>query len=59
MFNPESNIIRNDRIWEDNEGDPLKAHRCGTISSKVNGYWYMVGSESHAEWVRNNYVTVL
>ena len=51
-----SSLIRNDIIWYDNKGKSLKANRCGSISkTKINGLWYMVGSESTPVWVREKY----
>ena len=56
VFNAESKLIRNDIIWYDNKGKSLKANRCGSISkTKINGLWYMVGSESSPVWVREKY----
>ena len=47
-YNPKSAIITNNVVWYDHKGKPIKANRCGTIShNKINGEWYMVGSESH------------
>jgi len=49
-YNAKSTIITNDVVWNDHKGKPIKANRCGTIShKKINGEWYMVGSESHKQ----------
>jgi len=54
-----SSLIRNDIIWYDNKGKSLKANRCGSISkTKINGLWYMVGSESSPVWVRESIAAV-
>lgn len=51
-YDPTKTIIRNDEPWFDDRGEELKANRCGKISrKKINGYWYMVGSQSNKEWV--------
>lgn len=46
-FSPNSTTIKNNERWYDDQDVEIKANRCGTISrGKINGYWYMVGSES-------------
>jgi len=51
-YNPKSTIIRNDVIWYDEDHKIIKANRCGTISkTKINGNWYMVGSQSARKWL--------
>lgn len=50
-YHPKSAVIKNDVTWYDHEGKRIKANRCGTIShKKINGYWYMVGSEGHTHF---------
>ena len=54
-FDSNSTNVFNDEPWFDNHGHEIKANRCGRISpTKINDYWYMVGSESSSggQWVR-------
>ena len=47
-----SSKIYNDEPWFDDQRQEIKANRCGSIShEKINGYWYMVGSDSGGTWV--------
>ncbi len=53
LFNVDSSTITNNEIWYDNTGVELKANRGGVImAKKINDYWYWVGSEASATWVR-------
>jgi len=45
-FDERSSVITNDIPWVDNCGDKIKANRGGTISEKIDEYYYMIGSES-------------
>ena len=51
-YDPTSTTITNDVPWYDEKGKKIRSDRCGTISAKmINGYWYMVGSENHYNYV--------
>ena len=51
-FDATSSIINNDEKWLDNQGVEIKAARAATLSRhKIDGFWYMVGSESNETWV--------
>ena len=51
-YDPNSSLIQNDMQWYDQNLEPMKAARCGSISTpKIDGYYYMVGSEPSKTWV--------
>lgn len=51
-YDPNSSIIQNDMQWYDQNLEPMRAARCGSISTpKIDGYYYMVGSEPSKIWV--------
>lgn len=51
-YDPNSSIIQNDMQWYDQNNEPLRAARCGSIATpKIDGYYYMVGSEPSKTWV--------
>lgn len=50
-YDPNSSIIQNDMQWYDQNLEPMRAARCGSISTpKIDGYYYMVGSEPSKTW---------
>jgi hypothetical protein len=55
---PNSSIIRNDMQWYDQNNEPIRAARCGSISTPhIDGYYYFVGSEPSFKWVSDLYST--
>jgi len=45
-WDEDSSTITNNIVWTDKSGEKLKGNRGALISEKINGYWYLVGSQS-------------